>query len=147
MRPARSCKDFRGASESEPRYDLSLPRRRDSGSGGVEPTEAAGGLAIRNAVVDPGRRLQCFGRSGGGQYGAIEGIGELRPNTQAVSFRDSEQTADPEILLRTAPPPVIAVVGGRRAPLARCRISPCLGIQYKRRVWIEATAVEILGKH
>src|SRR6202022_1205906 len=50
MRPARNCKDFRGTSEQEPGYNLSLPRC--SGKGGVEPAEAAGGFAIRIAVVD-----------------------------------------------------------------------------------------------
>src|SRR6478752_6713549 len=100
--------------------------------------ESSGGLA-----VDPGLGRECIPKGRNIYPRPIEDIAELGADLYAGSFLDPEVARQAHALLRPALLTVVAVVSVRRAKMSQGRIRPCLGIQHKRRVGIEAMTIQI----
>src|SRR5436190_23204470 len=89
--------------EGEPAHDAALTRRRDTGNcGGVDPSEARAGRAVRIVGVDSGLGLASVVVRRHGNYGAVEDVGPLHAQIQVGSLGETENPAHAEVLLRLA---------------------------------------------
>src|SRR5512146_3291780 len=123
-------------SKLEPRHQGPLPRsgeRRSRRGGRQYGTETGSGLAGDGI---PGLSSESVRERRVIWLGPVEDVGELGADLQTGSFLNTEVAAQTQVLRRPALIPVIVVVDGSGAKLARRRVGPRRRIQHKSPVGI-----------
>src|SRR5450631_2748127 len=129
--------------ELEPRHDLPLPWRSESGPERVDVAETGNGRALRIVVIHAGLRQLRIRRSGVVWLNTIEQVGELHAEADTGFFPNPEQPPDGQILHGT-PLGAIVIVIGPASKLPGSRVAPRRGIQHEGGGGIEAVAVKVL---